>query len=58
MLQLLPLAAEEVIVTVPPVQKLVDPFGVIIGMEGEGFTVTDVPLLTPVHPLGSLTVTV
>lgn len=41
--QRLPVAAEEVKVTLPPAQKLVGPPGVIVGVAGVGFTVTVVP---------------
>ena len=41
-LQTLPLAALDVRVTLPPVQKVVGPPGVIVGVGGIGFTVTDV----------------
>jgi len=37
-----PLALLEVSVTLPPWQNVVDPFGVIVGVGGSGFTVTTV----------------
>lgn len=39
----LPDADEEVKVTLPPVQKVVGPPGVTVGVAGNGFTVTVVP---------------
>ena len=47
----LPLAALDVSVTLPPVQNVVGPPGVIVGVAGVGFTVTvvaaDAALLQP-----------
>ncbi len=40
----MPLALLEVNVTLPPVQKVVGPSGVIVGVAGVGFTVTVVAL--------------
>jgi hypothetical protein len=40
LLQLLPEAALEVSVTLPPEQMVVDPLGVMVGVGGMGFTVT------------------
>ena len=57
-LHTLPDAALLVKVTLPPVQKVVAPDALIIGVAGVVFTVTTVPVLVPVHPLGSVTVTV
>lgn len=39
----LPVADEEVNVTLPPAQKVVGPPGVTVGVGGVGFTVTVVP---------------
>jgi hypothetical protein len=41
--QLLPVADEEVNVTLPPSQKVVGPLVVMVGVAGIGFTVTVVP---------------
>ena len=41
--QRLPVADDEVKVTLPPVQKVVGPPGVMVGVAGKGFTVTTVP---------------
>ena len=38
----LPEAAEEVSVTLPPVQKVVGPLAVTVGVDGMRFTVTEV----------------
>ena len=38
--QRFPVAEEEVSVTFPPLQKVVEPLAVIVGMAGSGFTVT------------------
>ena len=48
----------EVRSTLPPVQNVVLPVGVIIGVEGEGLTVTVFTAETAVHPEALLTVTV
>ena len=44
-------------VTKPPVQKVVEPFGVIVGVAGAAFTVTDVAALVALQPLALVTVT-
>ena len=50
-LQTLPLAALDVRVTLPPLQKVVGPPGVMVGVGGMGFTVTTVGVETvEVHP--------
>jgi len=55
--QVLPLGADEVKVTEPPLQKVVGPPGVIVGVAGGGFTVTLVPALVELHvPLDTVTV--
>ena len=54
----LPLALLDVSVTLPPVQKVVGPPGVIVGVAGVGLTVTDVAAEAAlVQPL-AVTVTV
>ena len=45
-------------VTLPPLQKVVDPLGVIVGVEGFGLTVTTVAAEVALQPLPSVTVTV
>ena len=42
--QTLPEVADDVRFTLPPAQKLVGPDGVIVGVEGNGFTVTVIVL--------------
>ena len=44
-------------VTEPPVQKVVEPFGVIVGVAGAAFTVTFVAALVALQPLALVTVT-
>jgi hypothetical protein len=41
--QLLPVADEEVSITLPPSQKVVGPLAVMVGVAGNGLTVTVVP---------------
>ena len=41
--QRFPVVAEEVRTTLPPVQKVVAPPAVIVGVDGKAFTVTVVP---------------
>jgi hypothetical protein len=53
----LPLADDEVKVTLPPAQKVVGPPGVTVGVAGNGFTVTVVPADVAEQPL-LVTVTV
>jgi hypothetical protein len=56
--QRLPVVDDEVKVTLPPVQKVVGPPAVIVGVAGMGFTVTVVPADgADVQPL-AVTVTV
>lgn len=55
--QVLPVAEEEVNVTEPPVQKVVDPLAVIVGVAGVGFTVTSVAAeVAEQEPLKTVTV--
>ena len=52
-----PAGADEVKITEPPLQKVVGPPGVIIGVAGGAFTVTIVPALVEVQvPLDTVTV--
>ena len=44
LLQTLPVAALEVKITFPPSQKVVAPLAVIVGVTGNGFTVTSMLL--------------
>ena len=41
--QMFPVAADEVRITLPPVQKVVGPLAVIVGVVGNAFTVTKTP---------------
>jgi hypothetical protein len=41
--QLLPVAEEDVSVTLPPSQKVVGPLAIMVGLAGNGLTVTVVP---------------
>lgn len=55
--QVFPAGADEVKVTEPPLQKVVGPPGVIVGVAGGGFTVTMVPTLVELQvPLDTVTV--
>ena len=55
--QVLPVGAEDVNVTEPPVQKVVGPLGVIVGVAGGAVTVTIVPALVELHvPFETVTV--
>lgn len=54
----LPLAADEVSSTEPPVQNVVGPPGVIVGVAGNGFTVTNVATEVAEQPDALVTVTV
>ena len=49
-LQVFPVAALEVKVTLPPEQNVVGPLVDIVGVEGAGLTVTTVAADVPVHP--------
>lgn len=57
-LQVLPVAEEDVSVTLPPVQKVVGPLAETIGALGKGFTVTVADPAVDVQPLPSVTLTV
>ena len=48
--QLFPVVDEEVKVTEPPAQKVVGPLGVIVGVAGNGVTVTTVAADVEVQP--------
>ena len=55
----LPVAELDVRVTLPPVQNVVDPLGVIVGVAGRGFTVTEAAAEAALwHPFPSVTRTV
>ena len=56
--QVLPVPAEDVNVTEPPVQKEVGPPAVMVGVAGVGFTVTVVAAEVAEHPFTSIKVTV
>ena len=49
-LQVLPLALDEVNVTLPPVQNVVGPLAETVGVAGSGFTVIVVEALGELHP--------
>ncbi len=49
-LQVLPVALDEVNVTLPPVQNVVGPLAETVGVLGKGFTVIVVEALGEVHP--------
>ena len=53
----LPVDEEEVKITDPPAQKVVLPVGVIVGVDGNAFTVTTVEEEVAEQPLSFLTVT-
>ncbi len=57
-LQVLPVAEEDVNVTLPPVQNVVGPLAEMIGALGKGFTVTVADPAVEVQPLPSVIVTV
>jgi hypothetical protein len=55
--QVFPVAEDEVSVTEPPVQNVIGPLAVIVGVAGSGFTVTVVAADTDEHdPLETVTV--
>lgn len=55
--QVFPVGADDVKVTEPPLQKVVGPPGVIVGVAGGAFTVIMVPALVEVQvPLDTVTV--
>ncbi len=58
LLQVLPVAALEVSVTLPGVQNVVGPPAVIVGTEGSAFTVTTVAVEVAKQPLDWVTFTV
>ena len=57
LLQTLPVAELEVKTTFPPVQKVVAPPAVIVGVTGNGFTVTAVALEVAEQPFTLVTIT-
>lgn len=57
-LQVFPVALEDVNVTLPPAQNVVGPLVAISGVEGKGFTVTVLDPLAETHPLPFVTFTV
>ena len=52
-----PVVLLEVNVTLPPAQKVVEPFVEIVGVAGKVFTVTTVAAEVPVQPFPLVTVT-
>ena len=58
MLQVFPVALDEVKVTLPPLQKVVGPLAETVGVAGTGLTVIVVEPLAEVHPLPFVTFTV
>jgi hypothetical protein len=57
-LQVFPVALDDVNVTLPPVQKVVGPLAEIVGALGNGFTVMVDEAVEDVQPLPSVTFTV
>jgi hypothetical protein len=57
LLQTLPVAALEVKITFPPLQKVVAPLAAIVGVAGNAFTVTAVALEVDEQPFKLVVVT-
>jgi hypothetical protein len=57
LLQTFPAAELEVKTTLPPSQKVVAPFAVIVGVTGNGFTVTVVAFEVAEQPFPLVTIT-
>lgn len=57
-LQVLPLALDELSVTLPPWQNVSGPLAETVGVAGNGLTVTVVEAVEDVHPFPSVTLTV
>ena len=57
LLQTLPVAALEVKITLPPLQKVVAPLAEIVGVAGNAFTVTAVALEVAEQPFPLVTIT-
>jgi hypothetical protein len=53
----IPVACDEVSVTLPPLQNMVGPFAEIVGAVGVGFTVTAIAFDVAEHPFDLVTVT-
>ncbi len=57
-LQVFPVALDDVNTTLPPVQKVKGPLAETVGVFGNGFTVIVVDAVEEVHPFPSVTLTV
>lgn len=58
MLHVLPVALDELSVTLPPWQNVIGPLAETVGVAGSGFTVTVVEAVDEVQPFPSVTLTV